>query len=307
MTGEKKSSYSPHEAQEILRRAAEKSVQSSDEIAHEDLLSAAKDAGMSEANVEAAAREYALEKQQHELAMKLRTEARQGLVAHSLTYVAVNVGLYFLAQATHAQSAWWAYVVAIWGVFLLLNLIGALKDPTPEELQCALQRSEYAKQRAAQKLELKAKREVIGAQHEPETDRHDSEGSTSTRAERRAEKQARKEARKLAQQALSIAIDKSVNAALKAAAKTMENVASKVETNNQQAASAETDFAKFVAQKKSQSPRTSANSQPVDDSSAPAATKVRVNVHAEPSERSSTEPADQANAPTREGAMRSKQ
>lgn len=243
MAGEKKS-YSPQEAQEILRRAAEKSVDRSDAIEHDDLLDAARDAGLDPAAVEAAAQEYAVDRAHQDTAAKLRTEWRKGLAAHALTYFVVNIALYFGAQLSKGNTHWWTWVAGIWGVFLLLNVFGALKEPTREEIERTVRREAQAKQRIAERAKLNAEREQRRSEAQAI-----EEQKRQTKEQRREQKLARMKERKAAQDALSQAIDKSVNAAMQVAAKSLESVAEQVAEKVAES-QPDTDFAKYVASKK---------------------------------------------------------
>ncbi len=251
LMADEKKSYTSQEAQEILRRVTEKRSderrKERDEIEHDDLLAAAQDAGLDPAEVEHAAAEFALDRERGKTAIRLRAEWRRGLFAHALTYLAVNTGLYLIAHAGAAgQSAgsWWAYVAGIWGAFLLLNIYGAVKEPTKEEIDHMVRREIYTKERAEERLRSHAERDARRA----EASRMATE-KRQGRQQRRDLKRAQSQQRKEVRDAFAQAVDKSVNAVLKVAAESLEAVADQVGAVKDNA-KPETDFAKFVASKK---------------------------------------------------------
>jgi hypothetical protein len=119
--------YSREEADEILRRAL--AQESPDGINHDDLVAAAREVGIPESAIEAAAGqvgEHQIVKQRVE---RLRRQKRRGFVRHLVTFLIVNGGI-FLFDYFDGGPWFFQYVLIVWGIVLLLL---GIRQLAPEE------------------------------------------------------------------------------------------------------------------------------------------------------------------------------
>jgi len=154
--------YTRAEADEILRRAL--SEQSADGIAHDDLLAAAREVGIPEASIEAAAAqlgEYRLVQDRVEL---IRRRKRRAFFRHLVVYVLVNAGIFFVDQSD--GGAWFfQYPLIVWGIILVLFGMTQLA-PDKESLARKAERElERERRRESRRLRRGPPRMRIGGPH----------------------------------------------------------------------------------------------------------------------------------------------
>jgi hypothetical protein len=254
--------YSAAEVQEILRRAADKSAATQDELDHDDLVAAAREAGIDPAAVEAAAGEVQADRAHEDVGRELRAKKRQGFLSHLSAYVIVNVALVLMSLFVTGRP--WSAMVAIgWGIGLAFHLLSAFREPTREEI------NEFVIARGARDKALERVRDKL-RERQDEHDRRARE--TAEKSQKKQEKQRRKEQLAQASEALESAVEQGVAAALKAAAQQIDQLSKKASD-----APASTDFARYVQEKKGKGEAApqSAASQP-----SRAATGVRVDASA---------------------------
>lgn len=119
--------YSREEADEILRRALAR--ESPDGINHEDLVAAAREVGIPESAIEAAAGQVG----EHQVVMqrvaRLRRQKRRAFVRHLITFLIVNGGV-FLFDYFDGGPWFFQYLLILWGILLLLL---GIRQLAPEE------------------------------------------------------------------------------------------------------------------------------------------------------------------------------
>ena len=109
--------YSREEADEILRRALEQ--QPDGGIHHDDLMAAAREVGIPESAVEAAASEVGANQLVRERVQALRRQKRRAFARHLLSFIIVNGGV-FLFDWFDGGPWWFQYPLIVWGIVLLL-------------------------------------------------------------------------------------------------------------------------------------------------------------------------------------------
>jgi hypothetical protein len=109
--------YSREEADEILRRALEQ--QPDGGIHHDDLMAAAREVGIPEAAVEAAADEVGATALVRERVQLLRRQKRAAFARHLLSFLIVNGGI-FLFDWFDGGPWFFHYLLIVWGIVLLL-------------------------------------------------------------------------------------------------------------------------------------------------------------------------------------------
>jgi len=129
--------YNRDEADAILRRAIERDSKRG-ELAHEDLVAAAREVGVSPEALEAAAEEVLAERtRQTDLAF-VRREQRQGFIGHLIPYILVN-GLLITINVLTTRFPWALFPAFGWGIGLFSHLMAVLR-PDPQRLERRLQR-----------------------------------------------------------------------------------------------------------------------------------------------------------------------
>jgi hypothetical protein len=119
--------YSREEADEILRRAL--GEQASDGINHEDLVAAAREVGIPEAAIEAAAGQLGEHRLVKERVERLRRQKRRGFARHLISFLIANAGI-FLFDYFDGGPWFFQYVLIVWGIILLLF---GIRQLAPEE------------------------------------------------------------------------------------------------------------------------------------------------------------------------------
>jgi hypothetical protein len=119
--------YSREEADEILRRAL--GEQAADGISHDDLVAAAREVGIPEGAIEAAASQLGEHRSVKERVELLRQQKRRAFVRHLLSYLIANGGV-FLFDYFDGGPWFFQYVLIVWGILLLLL---GIRQLAPEE------------------------------------------------------------------------------------------------------------------------------------------------------------------------------
>lgn len=148
--------YSREEADEILRRAL--SEQAADGISHDDLVAAAREVGIPEGAIEAAASQLGEHRSVKERVELLRQQKRRAFIRHLLSYLIANGGI-FLFDYFDGGPWFFQYVLIVWGIFLLLL---GIRQLAPEEAGL-VRRAE----REIEKERRKAERQRRRAGHAP--------------------------------------------------------------------------------------------------------------------------------------------
>lgn len=138
--------YNRDEADAILSRAIERDSKRGD-LAHEDLVAAAREVGVSPEALEAAAEEVLAERtHQTDLAM-VRREQWQGFFGHLIPYVLVN-GFLITINVFTTRFPWALFPALGWGIGLALHLMAVLR-PNPEAIEWHLERRRKRERRRA--------------------------------------------------------------------------------------------------------------------------------------------------------------
>ena len=128
--------FTPEEAEEILRRALQR--QSETGVSREDLVSAAREVGVSEKALLEAADEVERGRSERAVTERLRAEKRASLVSHATVYAVVSVGLFLLNLATNMATVtdqvprWWSLFPLVgWGIAVAVHAVRSLRHPEP--------------------------------------------------------------------------------------------------------------------------------------------------------------------------------
>jgi len=119
--------YSREQADEILRRAL--AQQAADGISHDDLVAAAREVGIPETAIEAAASQLGEHQVVRERVALLRSQKRRAFARHLLSYLIVNGGI-FLFDMFDGGPWFFHYLLIVWGIILLLF---GIRQLAPEE------------------------------------------------------------------------------------------------------------------------------------------------------------------------------
>ncbi len=112
--------YSRDEVQAIMQRALDAQRTQSDEVSHDELVAIARDLGVAPADLEAAARTVREERDLEASRAAVRRADRQGLLAHAIPYVLVNLGLALTLSITHNVSGF-IWCALGWGIGLAMH------------------------------------------------------------------------------------------------------------------------------------------------------------------------------------------
>lgn len=213
--------YTREEVEEILRRAAERTHASGDSLLHDELLAAAREAGIDVSAVEQAAGELA-ETRQDRLAVEAwKASRRRAFTSHALTWAVVNAGL-FLVNLLTGGVWWFLWPLLAWGVFVAMHGLRAMREPTPAQV-------ERVARRDRRRREAERKREARRAEREA----------------RRHRDREQRERRKRIEKEFERAVESGVAALLAAATKRIDAV-----TRRDEGPLPDTEFNRYVARKK---------------------------------------------------------
>lgn len=144
-------SYSREEADEILRRAL--AEQAADGISHDDLVAAAREVGIPESAIEAAASQLGEHRTVKERVELLRQQRRRGFIRHLLSYLVANGGI-FLFDYIDGGPWFFQYLLIVWGIILLLL---GIRQLAPEEASL-IRRAERELEKERRKAERQRRR-----------------------------------------------------------------------------------------------------------------------------------------------------
>lgn len=229
--------------QEILRRASEEASAGSDDgIRHEELVAAAREAGLDPTAVEAAAAELAAGETQRQAIERVtrseiarrRRRFRSGAVSWGV-FTAFAAVAYLLLGAT--AGTLWPFVVPslVWGFFVTLAGIRALGPPDPEWVERRVERERRDAERARAKQRAKETAEAWARKLQDEI----------------AARTSRSEVRKQKALELEDAIEDGVRAVLGALARAVKDA---VEPPRGGAGGGAGDFARYVERQRSGGP-----------------------------------------------------
>jgi hypothetical protein len=224
-------SYTREEMEEILRRAAERTQAAEDGVRHDDLIAAAREAGIDPDEVEAALGELGAERTAEAAAARWTRIRRQRFWSHLSTYAIVMAFLASL-NVLATPSVWWSlYVALAWGLFVALGARRAFLPPSDADVDRMLAREERAAAKKAKREERKRAAEAwqkrwreIGEEARLAAERRRVQGSPLARAEKEIDR----------------AIEEGVNALVGALTKRAETAAREVRAPR-------TDFERYVA------------------------------------------------------------
>lgn len=253
--------YSDEEVEAIFRRALERQIGEEDGYGHDELVAAAREVGLSDAQVDRAVREIAAERGEGALRERVKKRQRERWLRHLVTYVVVIGGLLGLhALGLIGAIAIWA--AFLWGMGLALHTFSALRGPSDEAIE-----------KERKKLNRKARRAAAAKARAEARQRKEEE---------RAARRARKDSSSAAGDELERVIEEGVTLLLRAAADKLR------EANRGPAPRPKTAFDDFVADKKAGRAR-DAKRDPVV-TPPPAREPVRARVEAPEEEPSEAEP-----------------
>lgn len=159
--------YSREDMQAILARAIERQAKASgqDDFSHAQLMEAAREVGLSPAEMESAVAEVDRTRMRDAVVGQLQTQRKRRLRGHLVTYMAVNLGLWGVDWATagmgvNHQPGWHWIVAASWGIGLLLHGWRTL-TADPASLAHDAERWQRRQQRKLQKQHMQ--RAIEGA------------------------------------------------------------------------------------------------------------------------------------------------
>ncbi|HEU4410595.1 MAG TPA: 2TM domain-containing protein [Polyangiaceae bacterium] len=164
-----KQRYSSEDVQAILGRALERQrVRGEAELSYEELVAIGRDVGLSEAAIEAAAREHEREGEvDAELARRLRKE-RQGFVSHAATFLLVNAFLVGLNLVTGGPM-WSFWPLFGWGFGLAFHLLAVAmpdRDKMRERARVSLERRRRDEEKRREKAARREQKERERAERE---------------------------------------------------------------------------------------------------------------------------------------------
>jgi len=125
--------YSDDEVREILRRAVEQSSVEGGGLTREELIEAARDAGIEASAVHDAIGVVERDREVQGEILALRKKDRKTLASNVLSWAIIALGL--LAMRFFGAGGWWfIWPMGAWAIFLLLRLKGVLLE-SPEKVR----------------------------------------------------------------------------------------------------------------------------------------------------------------------------
>ena len=140
--------YSDEEVEAIFRRALERQVGEADGYGHDELVAAAREVGLSDAQIERAVGELEMQRGEEALRARVVRRQRERWVRHLATYVVVIGGLLrrHPLGVIGAVAIWAAFV---WGMGLALHTFSTLRGPSEEAYAKERKRQNRKERRAA--------------------------------------------------------------------------------------------------------------------------------------------------------------
>lgn len=126
--------YSRQEVEEILRRAAERTHEGGDHFAHEELVAAAREAGIDVGALESVALERSIEREDRRAIEVWDGRRKRRFASHLITYLIVHAG--FFAMNLLTGGSWWVlWPLVSWGMLVALHAARSLRAPSPEQIE----------------------------------------------------------------------------------------------------------------------------------------------------------------------------
>lgn len=213
--------YTREEVEEILRRAAERTHEGGDALRHDELVAAAREAGIDVSAVEDAAGQLAEVRQDRAAIEAWSAARRRRFASHVITWLVVNAGL-FLINLLSGGVWWFLYPLLVWGIAVALHGASALRAPTPAQ-------AERVARRDRRRREAERKREARRLQREARRHRDRDQRDRRKRIEKEFER----------------AVENGVSALLEVAARRLDAV-----TRRDERPLADTEFNRYVASKR---------------------------------------------------------
>lgn len=113
------------DAEQILMLAARKTTDAAQ--VRDRMRRAAAELGISEADLEAAEREFLAQKAQSEELEEYREYRLRGWKSHLISYVCVNLMLFAINMLTSPREIWFIFPLLGWGIGMAIHTAGALQ------------------------------------------------------------------------------------------------------------------------------------------------------------------------------------
>lgn len=150
--------YSREEVEEILRRAAERTHEDGDHLAHEDLVAAAREAGIDVGALESVAIERMYEREDQRAVAVWDARRKRRFASHAVTYAIIQGGLFLMNLLT--GGVWWfLWPLLAWGMLLALHGASALRRPTPDQVERVTRRERRRREAERKREQRRAQRE----------------------------------------------------------------------------------------------------------------------------------------------------
>ncbi len=225
-------SFTKDEVEEILRRATEHAnAATGDGILHEELLDAAREAGLDPASIDAAAAELAAQREDRrdftEARAEIEEERRRGFLQGLATYAVVGL---FLAgiNLTVAKGPWAIWVLAIWGLIIALRGTRLLFAPNADRIEKRVEKKRRKRSAAQRRAERREKANAWSQRLRDEMAASAQRADAAARASRNFEE----------------AVDSGVQALLGVLSRKIRDAASAAEASERDRASS--DFNRYV-------------------------------------------------------------
>lgn len=231
-------SYTREEVDEILRRAAASGGDGEPMLSREELVDAAREAGIDPGAVHAAADEVetglTLERipTGDEAVAAWEIRRRRRFTSHLLTWLVVCTGLLVL-NLLSGGAFWFQWPLAGWGIAVALQAIRTFQSATPDQIARVKER--HRKSTAAQRRRLASEQQRV----------HAAQRALAKERVKEQDRGRRQEAAAL----FEAAVEEGVHALMAAATRTLTDVAQR-SRKEAPAPKKETDFDRYVARKK---------------------------------------------------------
>lgn len=262
--------YSREEVDEILRRAAVRGRGRDEEptLSRAELVDAAREAGIDEGAVHAAADEVetgvAAERipTEDEAVAAWQARHRRQFNTHLLTWLVVCTGL-LVINLLAGGALWFQWPLAGWGIAVALQAVGTFRSATPEQITRVKERHRKKTQEARKRIEKQ--------QRKLETEQR-SAMQQRAKEQRRLDRARRQDAAAL----FEVAVEEGVAALMQVATRTL----TKVSQRSRNAERKETDFDRYVAARQSRQgrPQRMAVRVAAGDGAAPVASRPETTV-----------------------------
>ncbi len=145
--------------QEILRRALERQSSREGEISHDELVDAAREAGIDPVAVEHAANELSANRSIVDDDAARVARSRRAFFRHLTVFAVVNTALAGLDLLT-TGGVWWFAIAILWGIGLALHGMSVFfpKKEAPEERALRLEKQAIREAKAAEIAAVRAKK-----------------------------------------------------------------------------------------------------------------------------------------------------